>query len=71
VKTMEALLEEKEKEIVQKGERLKVSFLSMLEGNKSCRSVSGCGKIMFILLSSFFFCCLCKGSARYSCTINQ
>lgn len=44
---MEALLEEKEKEIVQKGERLKVSFLSMLEGNKSCRSVSGCGKIVY------------------------
>lgn len=52
---MEALLEEKEKEIVQKGEWLKVSFLSILKGNASCCSVSGCGKITFIFLSSLFF----------------
>jgi len=36
VKTMEALLEEKEKEIVKKAEWLQVSFLSILKGNKFC-----------------------------------
>uniref|UniRef100_A0A8B9RZ66 Kinectin 1 n=1 Tax=Accipiter nisus TaxID=211598 RepID=A0A8B9RZ66_9AVES len=44
VKTMEALLEEKEKEIVKKGEWLQVSFLGILKGNKLFRSIFGCLK---------------------------
>lgn len=41
VKTMEALLEEKEKEIVKKGECLQVSCFNILKGNKFCCSLSG------------------------------
>lgn len=52
---MEALLEEKEKEIVKKGEWLQVTFLSILKGNKFCCSISGCGKVTFTLLNLFFF----------------
>lgn len=48
---MEALLEEKEKEIVKKGEWLQVSFLGILKGNKFCCSVSGCGKVTLTLLN--------------------
>uniref|UniRef100_A0A8C5JKC9 Kinectin 1 n=1 Tax=Junco hyemalis TaxID=40217 RepID=A0A8C5JKC9_JUNHY len=40
VKTMEALLEEKEKEIVKKGECLQVSCFNILKGNKFCCSLS-------------------------------
>uniref|UniRef100_A0A8C0B671 Kinectin 1 n=1 Tax=Buteo japonicus TaxID=224669 RepID=A0A8C0B671_9AVES len=49
VKTMEALLEEKEKEIVKKGEWLQVSFLGILKGKKLFCSISGCLKVMFDL----------------------
>lgn len=41
LKTMEALLEEKEKEIVKKGECLQVSCFNILKGNKFCCSISG------------------------------
>uniref|UniRef100_A0A8C0UNY4 Kinectin 1 n=1 Tax=Cyanistes caeruleus TaxID=156563 RepID=A0A8C0UNY4_CYACU len=40
MKTMEALLEEKEKEIVKKGECLQVSCFNILKGNKYCCSTS-------------------------------
>uniref|UniRef100_A0A8C9MPP7 Kinectin 1 n=1 Tax=Serinus canaria TaxID=9135 RepID=A0A8C9MPP7_SERCA len=40
VKTMEALLEEKEKEIVKKGDCLQVSCFNILKGNKFCCSLS-------------------------------
>lgn len=65
---MEALLEEKEKEIVKKGEWLQVSFLGILKGNKLFRSISGCLKVMFTLLNLPF---LSKGSEGYNCTINH
>lgn len=52
---MEALLEEKEKEIVKKGEWLQVSFLGILKGNKFSYSIFGCGKVTFTLLNSIFF----------------
>lgn len=48
---MEALLEEKEKEIIKKGEWLQVSFLGVLNENKLCCSISGCRKVMFTLLN--------------------
>uniref|UniRef100_A0A8B9NBQ3 Kinectin 1 n=1 Tax=Accipiter nisus TaxID=211598 RepID=A0A8B9NBQ3_9AVES len=63
VKTMEALLEEKEKEIVKKGEWLQVSFLGILKGNKLFRSIFGCLKVMFTLLNLPF---LSKGSEGYN-----
>uniref|UniRef100_A0A8C6IZR5 Ribosome receptor lysine/proline rich domain-containing protein n=1 Tax=Melopsittacus undulatus TaxID=13146 RepID=A0A8C6IZR5_MELUD len=44
VKIMEALLEEKEKEIVKKGEWLQVSSLGILKENKFCCSISSCRK---------------------------
>lgn len=40
VKTMEALLEEKEKEIVKKGECLQVSCFNILKGSNFCCSIS-------------------------------
>uniref|UniRef100_A0A8C8EDT4 Kinectin 1 n=1 Tax=Otus sunia TaxID=257818 RepID=A0A8C8EDT4_9STRI len=60
VKTMEALLEEKEKEIVKKGEWLQVGFLGILMGSKFCCSISGCGKVMLTVLNLVVFCfCFC------------
>uniref|UniRef100_A0A8C3V436 Kinectin 1 n=1 Tax=Catharus ustulatus TaxID=91951 RepID=A0A8C3V436_CATUS len=40
LKTMETLLEEKEKEIVKKGECLQVSCFNILKGNKFCCNIS-------------------------------
>uniref|UniRef100_A0A8C0UQS7 Kinectin 1 n=1 Tax=Cyanistes caeruleus TaxID=156563 RepID=A0A8C0UQS7_CYACU len=50
MKTMEALLEEKEKEIVKKGECLQVSCFNILKGNKYCCSTSDVTLVVPFLL---------------------
>lgn len=52
---MEALLEEKEKEIVKNREWLQVRSLGVLKGNKSCCSIADYGKVIFTLLNVGFF----------------